>query len=79
MWGSDIYFRVDVIEHMPSILQKDFVILVDDFERAGEKNMVRLLKDKLDENGIPYAEAKYSGLKDIYVIVSEKWRFLTTM
>ncbi len=78
-WGSDIYSRVDVIEHIPSILQEDFVILVDDFERAGEKNMVRLLKDKLDENGIHYAEAKYSGLKDMCVIASEKWRFLTTL
>lgn len=78
-WGSDPYSRVDVVEHIPVILQDDFVIMVDDFERAGERNMVELIKKKLNDNQIKYYEGKYVGMKDICVITSEQWKFLTTM
>lgn len=78
-WGSNPYSRVDVIGHIPEILQEEFVIMVDDFERVGERNMVGILKKKLDENQIKYYEGKYVGMKDVCVIVSEKWKFLTTM
>lgn len=78
-WGSDIYSRIDIIDYIPSILQDDFVIMVDDFERIGEQNMVELLKERLDSNNITYFEGKYVGMKDVCVLVSEKWRFFTTM
>lgn len=78
-WGSKKYSRIDVVEHIPAILQEEFVIMVDDFERVGERNMVGLLKKKLDDNQIKYCEGKYVGMKEICVIVSKKWEFLTTM
>lgn len=78
-WGGDIYSRVDVLNHIPAILADDFVIMTDDFERVGEQNMVKLLKEKLDCNNIPYYEGRYDGMKDICILVSEKWRFFTTM
>lgn len=78
-WGSKLYSHIDVVKHIPEILQEDFVIIVDDFERIGEQNMVELLKKKLDNNNITYFEGKYVGEKDICVIVSEKWRFLVSM
>lgn len=78
-WGSNPYSRVDVVEHIPAILQEDFVIMVDDFERVGERNMVGLIKKKLNDSQIKYYEGKYVGMKDICVITSEQWKFLTTM
>lgn len=78
-WGSEMYSRVDVLKHIPEILQDDFVIMVDDFGRIGEQNMVKLLKERLDKNKITYFEGKYVGMSDVCVIVSEKWKFLTTM
>lgn len=78
-WGSELYSRIDVAKHIPEILQEDFVIMVDDFERIGEQNMVNYLKKQLDNSEITYYEGKYVGEKDIYVIVSEKWRFLVSM
>lgn len=78
-WGSELYSRIDILDYIPFILQEDFVILIDDFERIGEHNMVNLLKEKLDQNNIAYAVGKYSGSKDICIIVSAKWKFLTTL
>ena len=78
-WGSENYSRIDVIEYIPLILKDDFVIMIDDYNRVGEKNMVELPKEKLDGKGIPFYTGKYEGTKDVYIIVSEKWRFLTTM
>jgi hypothetical protein len=52
-WGSDEYSRIDMIRYIPEILCEDFVIMVDDYERLGEK--------------------------DIYVITSEKWKFLISL
>lgn len=49
-WGSELYSRIDILDHIPSILQDDFVIMVDDFERIGERNMVNLLKERLNQN-----------------------------
>lgn len=78
-WGNRQYSRVDVIEHIPTILEDDFVIMVDDFERVGEQNMIKLLKDKLRSNNITFYEAKYAGMSDVCVIVSERWSFLTSL
>lgn len=78
-WGSERYSRIDIVDHIPSMLHKDFVIMVDDFERIGEQDMVGLLKEKLNSNGITFFEGKYTGAKDICVIVSDKWKFFTTM
>lgn len=78
-WGSEKYSRIDVLEHIPSILKENFVIMIDDYNRSGEKNMVELLKERLRASNIVYYTGKYEGTKDVCIIVSEDWKFLTTM
>lgn len=51
-WGSDGVSRVDVLEHIPEILEDDFVIMCDDCERPGERAMVKMLEEKLKASGI---------------------------
>lgn len=41
--GTDLeYSRRDVLELLPDILEKDFVILMDDANRQGERNTIAL-------------------------------------
>lgn len=81
-WGSDGVSRVDVLEHIPEILADDFVIMCDDCERSGERAMVKMLEEKLKASGIDFASSGfgyYKGEKDIAVIASKGFTFVTTM
>ncbi len=39
-WGSEGIFRVDILPYIPKCLKKSWCILIDDYERDGEKNLV---------------------------------------
>lgn len=73
------YARVDVLNIIPECLEDRFVIMVDDYNRSGEKEMVKEMCKILDENGIQYSCGLYSGAKDCYLIASEKYKFLCSM
>ena len=45
----------------------------------GEKAMIVSLEQKLRELGIKFVSTKYESIKDIYLIVSPKWKWLTTL
>ena len=74
-----IYARTDILELLPDCLKKDFVILLDDYNRKGEQNMIKLLKEKLEDKQIEYCECIYSGNKDTFVITSLKYKFLVSL
>lgn len=81
-WGSDGLSRVDVLPHIPAILEKDFVIMCDDCDRAGERAMVKMLEDKLHDCGIDFVSSGfgyYGGMKDIAVIASSSFKFTVSM
>lgn len=73
------YARIDVLKIMPHCLGERFVIMVDDYNRPGEKEMVKELYKILDENGIEYSSGIYSGAKDCILIASKKYKFLCSM
>ena len=79
--GGDMkqYARVDVLKMMPECLAEDFVIMIDDCERVGEKHTVAEMEAKLQEAAIPYKLGRYSGKKDLVLITAEKMGFLTSM
>lgn len=74
-----IYARADILELLPQCLKKSFVIILDDYNRTGEQNTVKLLKEKLDDEKIMYCEGVYSGNKDIFVITSMDYKFLVSL
>ncbi len=79
--GGDMkqYARVDVLKMMPECLAEDFVIMIDDCERVGEKHTVAEMEAKLQGAAIPYKLGRYSGKKDLVLITAEKMGFLTSM
>ena len=58
-------------------LADDFVIIIDDFERQGEKNTMIHLEELLNERNITFYHFRSSGVKEQYVICSEKYRFIS--
>lgn len=73
------YARMDILQLLPDCLKEDFVILLDDYNRQGEKNMVELMKKILQEHDIKFNTGVYRGNKDTFMITSENLRFLCTM
>lgn len=73
------YSRMDVLQILPQCLNQSFVILLDDYDRKGEKNMIEQMKKILEDSNIEYTTGLYWGNKDTFMITSEDMRFLTTM
>lgn len=78
-WGSDLYSRMDILNYIPSILNDSFAILVDDYNRYGEKAMIKDLMKILKNNGIEYDMGMYSGEKDMLIIMSKNYKYLTSL
>ncbi len=78
-WGGENISRTDLIEFIPDILEDDWVILLDDCQRRGEKRMIELLTSKLNSFEIIYESAVYPGEKDAFIITSSNYKFLTSM
>lgn len=73
------YARVDILKILPDCLEPDFVILIDDTERIGETNTIKLLQKTFEENGIEYVMKRYDGRKSSTIFTTEKYSFLTSL
>lgn len=76
---AEVYARIDILDLIPDCLEERFVIIVDDYNRQGERNMLKVLEEKLAQNSIPYSRGVYSGTKDCAVICSEELKFICSM
>ena len=74
-----VYARIDILELLPDCLAESFIIVVDDFNRQGEKNTVKVLEKTLKEYSIAYKKGVYSGQKDCLIICSEDLEFVCSM
>lgn len=79
--GQGRYGRRDILSILPDCLSDDFVILFDDYGFEMVEHTVVEVEQLLAKCGIHFVGASYSGTghKRIYVIASEKWKFLTTL
>ena len=79
--GGDMkkYARIDVCRLLPHCLKESFVIMIDDYERIGEKNTVEKMKEELNNAGIKFKTGVYSGKKDLLIFTSEDLKFLCSM
>ncbi|GHU58977.1 hypothetical protein FACS1894133_4760 [Clostridia bacterium] len=71
--------RTDILPFVPDCLAENFVIIVDDFERAGEQAMFGKLMAKLDGAGVAHTESLYQGSKDTVLMTTPGQAFLCTM
>lgn len=78
-YRSPDFSRVDVLGILPDCLNNEFVILMDDCDRNGERRTCEMILFMLQEAGIQYYAYTYSGEKDVTIIVSQNLRFLCLM
>ena len=78
-FGSSPFSRIDILNYLPQCLNESFCIVMDDFERIGEKNTAAIIRDILTKNKIAFRDGVYSGSKDLYLLASANLSWLTTM
>lgn len=78
-FGSPVYSRIDIIDLLPECLADSFIIMLDDSERPGEQNTLKMILNLLEESGIEYAFNYYGGEKASAIITSQDLHFLCTM
>jgi len=59
--------------------EDDFVIVVDNYERKGERRMVELVLKDLRRRGFKISTAVYSGSNDQFVIATTKFQYATSL
>ena len=77
--GCDHHSRRDVVDLLPDILEKSFVVLMDDCDRVGEKETIEEIKQVLNKHNIEFVESVYSGMKDTCIITSKNYKFLCSL
>jgi hypothetical protein len=78
--GSTNFSRYDICK-IARHLNKEhqFIIIIDDYNRDGEKETANELVSQLHEKEIKIYTSTYSGIKSQIIIATEKYRFVTTM
>lgn len=78
-WGSEGISRIDILPYLPQCLKQSFVIMLDDYERDGEKAMIVELEKILKQNEIKYHKAVYGNEKHFCLITSKDNSFLCNL
>lgn len=79
-FGSEHYSRHDVFllaEKIPR--DHEFIIIIDDYNRQGEKETANKLIDYLVSRGLCISTGIYYGSKTQIVITTGKYKFVTTL
>lgn len=71
--------RRDILEILPDALDDSFVIVMDDYNRKGEKATIAEIEEVLKNNNITYFKGIYPGLTDCCVLTSADNKFFCTM
>lgn len=78
--GSDHYSRYDIVEIAKKFEEKDeFIIIMDDYNRKGEQETVDDLLQLLESKNIMPYKRVYRGNKSLLVIVTEKYKYITSL
>lgn len=77
--GLPHFSRFDIC-HIAMNFHKDdqFIIIMDDYHREGEKETIEKLKSILNDKSIPFKSKIYKGIKHQFLLVTEKYKFATT-
>lgn len=78
--GSERFSRYDILGLASKLsVGDDFIIIIDDYARQGEKDTVADLLDWFKSNSINVYTGTYAGNKTQMVITSEKFRLATSL
>ena len=70
------YSRSNIWQLIPDNLADDFIILMDDYERVGEKNTMHHVGELLNENEIDFFTYSCFGTSKQFAVFSEKFKFI---
>ncbi|MDB5280346.1 MAG: hypothetical protein JWR61_5301 [Ferruginibacter sp.] len=78
--GSTNFSRYDICHIADRLTKNDeFIIIMDDYNRSGEKDTAQDLLENLASKGIKTYINTYVGIKSQLVIATEKYRFAISM
>lgn len=79
--GGDmkVYSRIDILSILPECLEENFIIMLDDYDRPGEKGTIKEILTCFDANKIAYKAHAYAGEKTIYLICSASLGWFASM
>jgi hypothetical protein len=78
-FGSSRYSRYDIMSIADGFKPQDqFVIIMDDYNRQGEKDTVADLFALFKQKNITLFHNIYSGNKSVFVIATEKYKYATS-
>ena len=78
-YGKGDLARMDVISILPYCLNNRFIIILDDYNRPGETNTMRIMEQILSVNGIECCKGSYRGENETGLLVSADMEFVLTM
>ena len=79
-FGSPNYSRFDIYGLVDKLQKEDeFVIIIDDYDRQGEKETVRELLQLFKNKEINVFIETYSGMKSVIVIATDKYKYVTSL
>lgn len=74
--GTKHFSRYDILSIGRSLeIGDEFIIVVDDYERLGERETIEDLRKVFEIKNIDTYETVYYGLKQILIIASEKYKY----
>lgn len=77
--GSKHFSRYDLTNIANSLEPGDeFIIIIDDFQRIGEKETVKVMMEIFDNKTIKVYQIGFSGIKEILVLTTEKYKSIST-
>ncbi|MCD8370058.1 MAG: hypothetical protein LUC94_07035, partial [Clostridiales bacterium] len=77
--GMEFYSRIDVLKLLEKGLKDQFVIILDDCNRKGERCTAEMISSLLTEYNIDFSQGKYQGEKMFYIWTTKKYSFLCTL
>ncbi|MDX6746067.1 hypothetical protein SHK09_04625 [Polaribacter sp. PL03] len=79
-FGSKYFSRYDIVNIANNFDENDeFIIIIDDYNRFGEKQTSEDLIDLFIRKNIKIYKRVYSGNKSLMIFVTEKYKFLTSL
>jgi hypothetical protein len=72
--GDIRYARIGALDIAAAVLQKDFVVVVDDSERAGEQALIRMLKALFQQRGIAFSSNTLHAYKCQTILAAGQYR-----
>jgi hypothetical protein len=78
--GSDRFSRYDIVNLLSAMESNDeFIVLIDDTNRKGERDTLESVMNLLSKKNITYFHSDYQGNKTNSVVATSKYKFCTTL